>query len=195
MTRSRQDNILLTLIRIGLVAFIVVATLPFYLFLGFAFGGTFATIVVYVLPLIFLGWRFRSLLRKWFVHSKTFRIGLAMFLGLVICLTAYTAWQRRLVKNCYKALEIAVAEQRWEDAYSMMSPGYRRGVSYEEFATKEFEVPKMQGDKTISLRGGGEGIVWPFGDGGDFISSGYYLEFRRVDGDWYCDGELGLSVF
>jgi hypothetical protein len=105
---------------------------------------------------------------------------------------------RVAIEGRYKQWHSALGEQRFGDAYKIMSPSYRAKHSAEDFG-KQFD---LWGDKRYSLSPtctlrvhGSRGRLYPLEDPGGFeLWSGPDFEWSKVDGEWYMTGEVSVFV-
>ena len=169
--------------------------LSFVMFVALALiiGTLPAFVVIYLLPPAVAALPCWPHLMNWYRATRSHRVMVGATLVILTAVIANAAWERRGVKNGYKALEAAVAEGRWSDAYAMMTPDYRARVSLSEFVRSDIQVPEMSGHKSI-FAFFGYATVYPSGSAGMF-PSGYELKFRRVGWRWCYTGEIEQHLF
>ena len=105
---------------------------------------------------------------------------------------------RLAIESRYAAFRTAIAEERFADAYAIMSPGFRESHSLEafrdgDFSLREVWMPPLERGYELRV-GGSRAWLHPFDVGWFELYNGPVFEWIEADGEWFLTGEFESYV-
>jgi hypothetical protein len=100
--------------------------------------------------------------------------------------------ERQAIESRYTRWQTALDEERFADAYAVMSPRYRAAHPLAEFADEFKDLSWVRLKPGYILRvHGSDARLYPFDDNGWFeIWNGPDYEWEEIGGEWYLTGDM-----
>ncbi len=96
----------------------------------------------------------------------------------------------------YAQFREALAADRYAEAYTFMSPGYRQSRSMEDFedAFSGLDLHPLYPTRLLSIRFGTATLLPEHDRYGPIFQSSMVLEWEEIDGEWYLTGEIHQAL-
>ena len=133
--------------------------------------------------------------RRWIENLALCCVVLIVVVGISAGWACYIPRaDRTAIESRYAAFRTAISEERFADAYTIMSPGFRQSHSLEAFRDGEFsfrEVWKPPLEPGYELRASASrATLYPLDVGFFELYNGPVFEWIEVDGEWFLTGEF-----